>query len=1079
MPKRNDIKSILILGAGPIVIGQACEFDYSGTQACKAIKEEGYETILVNSNPATIMTDPDISNKTYIEPIHWKIIEKIIEKEKPNALLPTMGGQTALNCALQLYKKNILLKNNVEIIGTNIKSIEKAENRRLFEKSIKKIGLNTARCGIAKNMDSAYLILEKIGLPCIIRPSFTMGGSGGGIAYNKKEFEKICKLGLHISPNQELLIDESLIGWKEYEMEAIRDKNSNCIIVCSIENFDPMGIHTGDSITIAPAQTLTDKEYQTMRNASIDILKEIGVESGGANVQFAINPKNGKMIVIEMNPRVSRSSALASKATGFPIAKISAKLSIGYTLDEIKNDITGVNMPAAFEPSIDYVAIKIPRFNFEKFPGCNDRLTTQMKSVGEVMAIGRSFQESIQKAIRGLEINKNGFDSILNSSIPDFFKTIKYELKNPGSNRIWYIADAFRYGMSIQEIASLTNIDKWFLTQIHELINIEKKIKVMKLKNITFNFLKNIKKRGFSDKRISVLMNTTESKIRKKRYKLNLHPVYKRIDSCSAEFISQTAYMYSTWEEECESNPEENNQKKIIILGGGPNRIGQGIEFDYCCVHAAQSLQEEGYQAIMINCNPETVSTDYDISNRLYFEPITLEDILEIIRIEKPKGIIIQCGGQTPLQLAKYFKKEGINIIGTKTQSIDKAEDRNKFQSIVTKLNLKQPKNKTVKTIEEAFLQLKFIKFPIMARPSYVLGGKNMKILYNKKELKKYFLNIQKIYKKNIPVLLDQYLKNAIEVDVDAICDGNNVLIGGIMEHIEQAGVHSGDSACSLPTYTLDNEIKQEIRLQVKKIALELDIKGLINIQFAVKNKIIYIIEVNPRASRTIPFLSKATGLPLAKIAVKVMCGISLKKQKHIKEINPPFYSVKEVTLPFNKFPGANPFLGPEMRSTGEVMGIGKNFSEAFSKAILAAEFNIQKVGRALLSVQDSDKKNIISIAIKLKNYGFKLDATEGTSIALKKHGISSRQVNKIQEPSPNVKNYLKNGEYSYIINTTSIKKDKNDSKIIFYEAIKQKIHYDSTINAALATITALNYNPTKSVISIQELHKKIKNTNS
>ncbi|XRX43210.1 MAG: carbamoyl-phosphate synthase large subunit [Buchnera aphidicola (Tetraneura sorini)] len=1074
MPKRTDIKSILILGAGPIIIGQACEFDYSGTQACKAIKEEGYKTILVNSNPATIMTDPEISDRTYIEPIHWKIVKKIIEKEKPDALLPTMGGQTALNCTLQLHKKNILSEHKVEVIGANIESIKKAENRKLFEKSIKKIGLNTARCGIAKNMNSAYSILEKIGFPCIIRPSFTMGGSGGGIAYSKKEFETICRSGLQTSPSQELLIDESLIGWKEYEMEAVRDKKDNCIIVCSIENFDSMGIHTGDSITVAPAQTLTDKEYQKMRNASIKILKEIGVESGGSNVQFAINPKNGKMIVIEMNPRVSRSSALASKATGFPIAKIAAKLSIGYTLDEIKNDLTEINMPAAFEPSIDYIATKIPRFNFEKFPGCNDRLTTQMKSVGEVMAIGRSFQESIQKAIRGLEIDHFGFDSIIDPSVPNFLKIIEYELKNPGSKRIWYIADAFRYGMSVQEVAILTNIDKWFLIQIYELIEIEKKIKTIKLKNINFNFFKHIKKKGFSDRRISTLLNTTESKIRKKRNEINLHPVYKRIDSCSAEFTSQTAYMYSTWEEECESHPDI-HQKKIIILGSGPNRIGQGIEFDYCCVHAAQALQEEGYQAIMINCNPETVSTDYDTSNRLYFEPITLEDILEITRIEKPKGIIIQYGGQTPLQLANCLKKEGINIIGTQPESIDKAEDRNKFQSIVTKLNLKQPKNKTVKTMEEGLLQSKFIKFPIMARPSYVLGGKNMKIIFNKKELQKYFFNIKKIYKKDIPVLLDQYLENAIEIDVDAICDSNNVLIGGIMEHIEQAGIHSGDSACSLPTYTLNNEKKQEIREQVKKLALELNIIGLINIQFAIKNKNIYILEVNPRASRTIPFLSKATGLPLAKIALKVMCGVSLKKQKYTKEIKPSFYSVKEVTLPFNKFSGVNPFLGPEMRSTGEVMGIGMSFSEAFSKAILAAEFNMKKKGKVLISVQNSDKKNIINIAIKLINHGFELDATEGTSIFLKKHGILSRQVKKIQETSPNIKNYLKNREYSYIINTASMKTEKNNSKIIFFEAIKQKIHYDSTINGALATIMSLNKSPTKSVISIQELHKTIK----
>ncbi|CAL4319773.1 Carbamoyl-phosphate synthase large chain [Buchnera aphidicola (Eriosoma lanigerum)] len=1075
MPKRTDIKSILILGAGPIIIGQACEFDYSGTQACKALKEENYRVILVNSNPATIMTDPNMADATYIEPINWYTVSKIIEKEKPDALLPTMGGQTALNCTLKLEQKNILSKYQVQIIGTTISAINKAENRSLFENCMKKINLQTAKCGIAHNIKEAIEISKQVGFPCIIRPSFTMGGSGGGIAYNKEEFSKICKMGLELSPINELLIDESLIGWKEYEMEVIRDSNNNCIIVCSIENLDPMGIHTGDSITIAPAQTLTDKEYQIMRNASINILKEIGVESGGSNVQFAINPKNGKMIVIEMNPRVSRSSALASKATGFPIAKISAKLAVGYFLDELKNDITNTYMPAAFEPSIDYIVTKIPRFNFEKFPESNDRLTTQMKSVGEVMAIGRSFQESIQKAICGLEIGSSGFESKINDlNNENTIKKIKYELEIPGSERIWYIADAFRIGMSIHDVYLLTHIDKWFLIQIWDLIKYEKKIETTGFEKIDFKFLYHIKQKGFSDSRIAKLTNTTEKNIRNLRYKLNIHPVYKRIDTCSAEFCSNTAYMYSTWEEECESQPDENNNK-IIILGSGPNRIGQGIEFDYCCVHAAQALQEDGYQAIMINCNPETVSTDYDISNRLYFEPITLEHVLEIIRIEQPKGIIIQYGGQTPLKLATALKKIGIPIIGTDPKNIDIAENRNYFQKIVNKLNLLQPKNGTVSNIKDAMLLAKNIGYPIMLRPSYVLGGRDMQIIFNETQLIEYFTNFyNNSNNPKLPILLDQYLTNAVEVDVDAIFDGKNILIGGIMEHVEQAGIHSGDSACSLPPYTINQIIQNKIRIQVEQLAIELKINGLMNVQFAIKNDEIYIIEVNPRASRTIPFLSKATGIPLAKVAVKVMCGKTLVDQNYIKEIIPKYYSVKEVVLPFNKFPGANPILGPEMRSTGEVMGIGKNFAEAFAKAMLGAQTSIKSSGKVLLSVQNTDKNNIINLAIKLKNHGFKIDATIGTAKILKKSGIHSRIVNKINEKRPNIKDHLKNGEYVYIVNTTSTNQTIEDAKIIFQNALQHKVHYDTTLNGAFATIMTLNYIPIKSVISIQKLHKEI-----
>ncbi|XBC41901.1 MAG: carbamoyl-phosphate synthase large subunit [Buchnera aphidicola (Kaburagia rhusicola rhusicola)] len=1074
MPKRTDIKSILILGSGPIVIGQACEFDYSGTQACKSLKELGYKIILINSNPATIMTDPDIADSTYIEPIHWKIIKKIIQKEKPDAILPTMGGQTALNCVLDLEKNGILDEFEVKIIGATIEAIQKAENRKLFEKSIRKIGLHTAKSEIVCNIQTALKAIKKIGFPAIIRPSFTMGGSGGGIAYNYEEFKKICEQGLNLSPSKQLIIDESLIGWKEYEMEVIRDKNDNCIIVCSIENIDPMGIHTGDSITVSPAQTLTDKEYQIMRNASILILREIGVETGGANVQFAVNPKNGQMIVIEMNPRVSRSSALASKATGFPIAKIAAKLAVGYTLDELNNDLIGLNTTASFEPTMDYIVTKIPRFNFEKFIGCNDRLTTQMKSVGEVMAIGRTFQESIQKAIIGLEIGASGFDKKIKKNTTKNIKQIHHELREAGSDRLWYIGDAFRIGMSVNEIFNLTLIDKWFLTQIKDIIETEIKIEKMNIENIDHASLRKLKRKGFSDLRISILTKKSEKEIRHIRHKLNLHPIYKRIDTCAAEFESETAYMYSTWEDECESKPIH-HEKKIIILGGGPNRIGQGIEFDYCCVHASLALRENGFKTIIINCNPETVSTDYDISDRLYFEPISLETILEITKIEKPDGVIIQYGGQTPLKLAKELEKEGIPIIGTNSNSIDKAENRKKFQKIISNLGLLQTANATVTNLQDAVLQSKIIKYPIMIRPSYVLGGRSMEVIYDEKALKTYFEN-SITSKTQEPVLLDHYLENAIEIDVDAVCDGKNVLIGGIMEHIEQAGVHSGDSACSLPAHTLDTTIQNIIRSQVKQLAFALSIKGLMNIQFAVKNKKVYVLEVNPRAARTIPFISKSTGIALAKIAAKVMIGTTLLQQGYIKEIIPPYYSVKEVVLPFNKFQGSIPILGPEMKSTGEVMGIGKNFSEAFSKAMLGTQINIKKSGRILISVKNSDKNKIFHLANILNNLGFKLDATIGTAKVLQQNGIKVRIVSKVHERRPHIKDRLKNGEYIYIINTSDCNQAIIDSKSICQNALQYQVHYDTTLNGALATIMAINECPIKNVISLQDRHKTILN---
>ena len=1071
MAKRTDIKSILIIGAGPIVIGQACEFDYSGAQACKALREEGYRVILVNSNPATIMTDPEMADATYIEPIHWTCVRKIIEIERPDAILPTMGGQTALNCALELEKQGVLKEFNVEMIGATADAIDKAEDRKRFDQAMKKIGLDTARSGIAHSLPEAYAVLEQVGFPCIIRPSFTMGGTGGGIAYNQEEFEEICTRGLDLSPTNELLIDESLIGWKEYEMEVVRDKNDNCIIVCSIENFDAMGIHTGDSITVAPAQTLTDKEYQIMRNASIAVLREIGVETGGSNVQFSVDPQTGRLIVIEMNPRVSRSSALASKATGFPIAKIAAKLAVGYTLDELSNDITGGKTPASFEPSIDYVVTKIPRFNFEKFAGCNDRLTTQMKSVGEVMAIGRTFQESMQKALRGLEVGACGLDEkIDDASDEKNLAKIRYELQEAGSDRIWYIADAFRAGFTVDEVFLLTHIDRWFLVQIEELVQIENRLKQQTINDLDQETLWQLKRKGFSDLRIAKLLNTQEQAVRDLRVQYDIHPVYKRVDTCAAEFSTDTAYLYSTYEQECEANPQF-NRKKIMILGGGPNRIGQGIEFDYCCVHAALALREDGFETIMVNCNPETVSTDYDTSDRLYFEPVTLEDVLEIAHVEKPDGVIVQYGGQTPLKLARALEAAGIPIIGTSPDAIDRAEDRKRFQEVVDKLKLKQPVNATVTDIDEAVIKAEQIGYPLVVRPSYVLGGRAMEIVYNEQDLRRYFKTAVS-ESNNAPVLLDHFLDDAIEVDIDVIADGEQIVIGGIMEHIEQAGIHSGDSACSLPTHTLSPEILAELRKQAKQLAFELNVKGLMNGQFAVKDNQVYLIEINPRAARTVPFVSKATGLPLAKIAARVMTGRSLAKQNVTQEVIPPYYSVKEVVLPFNKFSGVDPILGPEMRSTGEVMGIGKTFAEAFAKAQLGSLSNMKKSGKALLSIREQDKPRLLEVAKRLIAHGFSIDATLGTAKALQQAGIACQIVKKENEGRPNIHDHIKNGEYSYILNTTSGRAAIEASKILRRSAIQYKVHYDTTMNAAYATTSALDYDPAHSVIPLQALYQ-------
>ncbi len=1068
MPKRNDIKSILIIGAGPIVIGQACEFDYSGAQACKSLREEGFRVILVNSNPATIMTDPEMADATYIEPITWRNIEKIIEKERPDALLPTMGGQTALNCALDLDRENVLKKFHVEMIGAKKEAIDKAEDRDLFRKSMKKIGLEMPKSAIAHSLEEANQVQSSIGFPTIIRPSFTMGGSGGGIAYNHEEFEEICIRGLENSPTSELLIEESIAGWKEFEMEVVRDYKNNCIIICSIENFDPMGVHTGDSITVAPAQTLTDKEYQIMRNASLAVLREIGVDTGGSNVQFAINPTDGRMIIIEMNPRVSRSSALASKATGFPIAKIAAKLAVGFSLDELQNDITGGSTPASFEPTIDYVVTKVPRFAFEKFPEANSLLTTQMKSVGEVMAIGRTFQESIQKALRGLETDKTGFDSIFNLNSLKARKKIKNFIGNPGPDRLWYIGDAFRLGMSVEEIFHITKIDKWFLTQIQDIIIEEKLIVRYGFDALKKDRLFELKQKGFSDKRLSNLLQISEEKLRTHRHSLDIHPVYKRVDTCAAEFKSTTAYMYSTYEDECESIPSK--KEKIMVLGGGPNRIGQGIEFDYCCVHAALAMREEGYETIMVNCNPETVSTDYDISDRLYFEPLTLEDVFEIVIKEKPKGVIVQYGGQTPLKLAKKLSELGANIIGTSPDSIDLAEDRERFQKLVEKLHLRQPPNRTATTTHQAAQLADEIGYPIVVRPSYVLGGRAMEIIHDKEDLKRYMQDAVKVSNES-PVLLDRFLDDAIEVDIDAICDGESVLIGGIMEHIEQAGVHSGDSACSLPPYTLKESLQNKMREQIKALAHGLKVVGLMNTQFAIKGDDIFLIEVNPRASRTVPFVSKAIGRPLAKIAARCMSGISLSAQNEKDEVIPKNFFVKEAVFPFDKFPGVDTILGPEMKSTGEVMGVGSTFGEAFAKSLEGASVCLPREGKALISVREADRIRAVQVATNLTNLNFEIFATRGTANAIRKVGIDCTVVNKVAEGRPHIVDMIKNDEFNLIINTTEGKQAIIDSRSIRAAALQHKVSYTTTISGAEAVILSLQQPDELTVKSLHDLH--------
>ena len=1072
MPKRSDIKTILIIGAGPIVIGQACEFDYSGTQACKALTEEGYRVILVNSNPATIMTDPEMADAVYIEPVHWKALKKIIEKEKPDALLPTMGGQTALNCALDLVREGVLDKNNVELIAASQKAIDMAEDREQFRAAMSEINLESPKAEIAHSLPEAIEKQKMVGYPTIIRPSFTMGGSGGGIAYNREEFQQIVSHGLEVSPTSEVLLEESVIGWKEFEMEVVRDKKDNCIIICSIENLDPMGVHTGDSITVAPAQTLTDKEYQRMRNASFDVLRKIGVETGGSNVQFALNPVDGRMLIIEMNPRVSRSSALASKATGFPIAKVAAKLAIGYTLDELQNDITGGATPASFEPSIDYVVTKVPRFTFEKFPGANDRLTTQMKSVGEVMAFGRNFQESLQKALRGLEIGVDGFDETVNDSvvINDEFD-LKQELKLPGAERLWHLTNAIRVGFDLDEIALFSGIDPWFLFQIADLVKEEIKLKEIGLKGLDKDCLLKLKRKGFSDSRLAKILDIKESEFRTHRISLDVRPVFKRVDTCAAEFETNTAYLYSSYDEECEADPSKN--KKIMILGGGPNRIGQGIEFDYCCVHASLALKEAGFETIMVNCNPETVSTDYDISDRLYFEPLTFEDVMEIIDLENPVGVIVQYGGQTPLKLARSLKSAGAPIIGTSPDSIDLAEDRERFQKLIEKLKLAQPPNRTASNMKEAIDMSSDVGFPLVVRPSYVLGGRAMEIVHNKKDLGEYMTKAVSV-SNDSPVLLDRFLDLAIEVDVDIICDGEDILIGGIMEHIEQAGVHSGDSACSLPPFSLSKEMQETLIDQAKKLAYGLNVIGLMNTQFAIQGEDVYILEVNPRASRTIPFVSKATSIPLAKIAAQVMVGKKLKAMGYTEQIQLPYYSVKEAVFPFIKFPGADPILGPEMKSTGEVMGTGETFGEAYAKAQLASNVILPIKGTALMSVRDRDKSDAIRLGKILISRGFNLVATHGTAKELTSANIDCKRINKVREGRPHIVDMIKNGEIDLIVNTTEGKRAIQESTSIRAEAVKRNTTYYTTIGAAIATCEALEHINDSDVNRLQDLHRKL-----
>ena len=1067
MPKRQDIESILILGAGPIIIGQACEFDYSGTQACRALEQEGYRVILVNSNPATIMTDPDIANSIYIEPVQWQSVEKVIAREKPDAILPTMGGQTGLNTALDLARKGILDKYNVEMIGATKESIDTAEDRELFKVAMEEIGIEVAQSGLAHNLEESFEIVNRIGYPIIIRASFTLGGSGGGVAYDEKEFITIVERGLKLSPTNEVLLEESLLGWKEFEMEVVRDRNDNSIIVCSIENLDPMGIHTGDSITVAPAQTLTDKELQKMRDNSIAILRRIGVDTGGSNVQFAVNPKDGRMIVIEMNPRVSRSSALASKATGFPIAKIAAKLAVGYTLDELKNDITGGRTPASFEPSIDYVVTKMPRFNFEKFPNANSTLTTQMKSVGEVMAIGRTFQESLQKAIRGLETNNHGFTSLYHeTSVTEPFKN---KVSTPSVDRLFYIGDAFRLGMTVPEINQLTDIDHWFLSHIEDIIKTEELIRNQNIKTIKKDFLFSIKKKGFSDLRIAELMSTDEISISKKRKKLNIKPVYKRVDTCAAEFETSTAYLYSTYEEECESLPTD--RKKILILGSGPNRIGQGIEFDYCCVHASYAIAECGYESIMINCNPETVSTDYDTSDRLYFEPLTFEDVMAVIDKEKPSGIIIQFGGQTPLKLARQLLEAGAPIIGTSPDSIDLAEDRERFKELVESLDYLQPFNEVANNPTEAIEKARKVKYPLVVRPSYVLGGRAMEIVYNDEELKKYMDAAVKVSNKS-PVLLDHFLDKAIEVDVDAVSDGKEVFIGAIMEHIEQAGVHSGDSSCSIPPMSLSNKIQKELKKQMIVLAKSLNVIGLVNAQFAIQKGRIFILEVNPRAARTVPFVSKATGKQLAKIAAKTMIGISLKEQRVKSESSHEFFAVKGPVFPFNKFPDSDPILGPEMKSTGEVMGTGSSFGEAYIKSQHAAGIKIPRTGTVFLSVRDPDKTEVfLNLARLLIKKDFKIIATEGTSDFLTRHNINSSYINKVHQGQPHIVDLIREGAIDLIINTTEGKQSIEESFSIRAEAVIRDVTYYTSLEASVATMDAFDYFSMVSVNRLQDYY--------
>ncbi len=1072
MPKRSDIDSILIIGAGPIVIGQACEFDYSGAQACKALREEGFRVILVNSNPATIMTDPEMADSVYIEPVNWRTIARIIEKERPAALLPTMGGQTALNTALDLAREGVLERFGVEMIGATKRSIDMAEDRELFRRAMTEIGLATPRARIAHSMEEALAVQAEIGYPTVIRPSFTLGGSGGGIAYNREEFETIVARGLDASPTNEVLLEESVLGWKEYEMEVVRDRNDNCIIVCSIENLDPMGVHTGDSITVAPAQTLTDKEAQRLRDASIAVLRKIGVDTGGSNVQFAVNPNDGRVLVIEMNPRVSRSSALASKATGFPIAKIAAKLAVGYTLDELRNDITGGATPASFEPTIDYVVTKIPRFTFEKFPGSDTRLTTQMKSVGEAMAIGRTFQESIQKALRSLETGYDGFDEQLRQPLSEEASTqLAYELRWPGPGRLLYVADALRAGWSRAQVHETTGIDPWFLAQIEDLLREEAQLREEGFESLDAARLRALKRRGFSDARIAALVDRDAAAVRGRRRKLGIHPVYKRVDTCAAEFATSTAYLYSTYEEECEANPTD--RRKIVILGGGPNRIGQGIEFDYCCVHAAIALREDGFETIMVNCNPETVSTDYDTSDRLYFEPLTFEDVMEIIEKEKPEGVIVQYGGQTPLKLSRAIAAAGGPIIGTSPDSIDVAEDRERFQKLVTQLKLKQPANATARNEEQAVQMAREVGFPLVVRPSYVLGGRAMEIVFNEDDLRQYITDAVKVSNSS-PVLIDRFLDLAVEVDVDAISDGENVLIGGIMEHIEQAGVHSGDSSCSLPPNGLSAAIQEELRAQTRKLAKALNVIGLMNIQFAIQGGVIYILEVNPRASRTVPFVSKATGVPLAKIAARVMTGRSLLEQGHLEERIPGYFSVKEAVFPFVKFPDADPILGPEMKSTGEVMGTGHSFGEAYAKAQAASGVVLPTRGLCFISVRDRDKPAAVELARMLIDRGFEIAATGGTAQVLLDSGIMCRRVNKVREGRPHVVDMIKNDEIALIVNTTEGKQAVRESRSIRREAVARRVTYYTTVAAGRATCDALDHLGDIAVNRLQDLHKEL-----